>query len=443
MCVTLPAIAQYLLDLGFQYVLLGQLQSDVIESRFGRYRQMSGANYFVSVKQILEAELKIKAASLLKFSGIDQLNLLTSGESASGLKDESYLDQIALDFTNVIVEKGCGNLNSADKNVIYYVTGAVVRSHIRQSKCDSCQKILSDGPLSPLTEENVDGIDDATKVFLQDINRGDPNQKESSSKQIKHRYQTNDKLYFTCNVNMLAAWCAMRMPQLTSSVCAGELTLGICYGQMLQKPPSAPRNLDVVGDDDDPATITLNWQLPKLQNGKLNGYVIFYTTDNTKLDRDWVVEGVGRNDLTKQITGLTLDTTYYFKIQAHNSNGYGPFSQTVLWTTSSAPPSAPRHVTIVADDDDPLTINLNWQPPKHHGKRNGYIIFYRTDNTKLDKVQEAVESNALTKQITGLTPDTRYYFQVEAHNIKGYGPFSQTVVWTTTSGKSPSSVIFG
>ncbi|KAG1681278.1 hypothetical protein GQR58_011935 [Nymphon striatum] len=194
MCVTLPAIAQYLLDLGFQYVLLGQLQSDVIESRFGRYRQMSGANYFVSVKQILEAELKIKAASLLKFSGIDQLNLLTSGESASGLKDESHLDQIALDFTNVIVEKGCGNLNSADKNVIYYVTGAVVRSHIRQSKCDSCQKILSDGPLSPLTEENVDGIDDATKVFLQDINRGDPNQKESSSKQIKHRYQTNDKV---------------------------------------------------------------------------------------------------------------------------------------------------------------------------------------------------------------------------------------------------------
>ncbi|KAG1681471.1 THAP domain-containing protein 1 [Nymphon striatum] len=172
MCVTLPAIAQYLLELGFQYVLLGQLQSDVIESRFGRYRQMSGANYFVSVKQILEAELKIKAASLLKFSGIDQLNLLTSGESASGLKDESHLDQIALDFTNVIVEKGCGNLNSADKNVIYYVTGAVVRSHIRQSKFDSCQKILSDGPLSPLTEENVDGIDDATKVFLQDINRG-------------------------------------------------------------------------------------------------------------------------------------------------------------------------------------------------------------------------------------------------------------------------------
>ncbi|KAG1650369.1 hypothetical protein GQR58_028087 [Nymphon striatum] len=155
---------------------------------------MSGANYFVSVKQILEAELKIKAASLLKFSGIDQLNLLTSGESASGLKDESHLDQIALDFTNVIVEKGCGNLNLADKNVIYYVTGAVVRSHIRQSKCDSCQKILSDGPLSPLTEENVDGIDDATKVLLQDINRGDPNQKESSSKQIKHRYQTNDKV---------------------------------------------------------------------------------------------------------------------------------------------------------------------------------------------------------------------------------------------------------
>lgn len=67
-----------------------------------------------------------------------------------------------------------------------------------------------------------------------------------------------------------------------------------------------------------------------------SGYVIFYTTDNTKRDRDWVVEGVGGNKLTKTISGLTLDTTYYFKIQAHNSKGYGPFSPTVVWTTSES-----------------------------------------------------------------------------------------------------------
>ncbi|KAG1673521.1 Neogenin [Nymphon striatum] len=100
-------------------------------------------------------------------------------------------------------------------------------------------------------------------------------------------------------------------------------------------PSSAPRDLTVVADDDDPVTINLSWQPPKQPNGKLIGYVIFYTTDNTKRDRDWVVEGVGGNKLTKQITGLTLDTTYYFKIQAHNSKGYGPFSQTVVWTTTS------------------------------------------------------------------------------------------------------------
>ncbi len=69
--VALVAMSRYMVDrLGFNYILLGKFQSDSLESRFGWYRQLSGANYFISPKQLLQSERKIKALSLIQFSHI-------------------------------------------------------------------------------------------------------------------------------------------------------------------------------------------------------------------------------------------------------------------------------------------------------------------------------------------------------------------------------------
>ena len=55
-----PLLAKYLIEKrGLDYVLSGHFQSDPLEKRFGRYRQLSGANYFGSEKQFLEAEKSI------------------------------------------------------------------------------------------------------------------------------------------------------------------------------------------------------------------------------------------------------------------------------------------------------------------------------------------------------------------------------------------------
>ena len=53
---------------GFEFVLLGQIQSYNIESRFSWYRQLSGGKYFVSTKDIVTTEKK--TISLLKHSKI-------------------------------------------------------------------------------------------------------------------------------------------------------------------------------------------------------------------------------------------------------------------------------------------------------------------------------------------------------------------------------------
>ena len=49
---TLVHLIHYLLkDCDMSYVLLGKFQTDNLDSRFGNYRQLSGSNYLVSVKE--------------------------------------------------------------------------------------------------------------------------------------------------------------------------------------------------------------------------------------------------------------------------------------------------------------------------------------------------------------------------------------------------------
>jgi len=63
------------------------------------------------------------------------------------------------------------------------------------------------------------------------------------------------------------------------------------------------------------------------------GYLLYYSTDSTRPDSDWVVEGVLGDRLSTTVRDLTSDTTYYFKIQARNAVGAGPMAPTVMFRT--------------------------------------------------------------------------------------------------------------
>ncbi|XP_026071666.1 neogenin-like isoform X7 [Carassius auratus] len=101
-------------------------------------------------------------------------------------------------------------------------------------------------------------------------------------------------------------------------------------------PSSAPKDVTVVSKEGRPRTIIINWQPPSEANGKITGYIIYYSTDVNAEVHDWVIEPVVGNRLTHQIQELTLDTTYYFKIQARNSKGMGPMSDAVQFRTPKA-----------------------------------------------------------------------------------------------------------
>lgn len=168
-CLSLADCASYLLDrLEFKYVLLGRIQSDDIESRFGWLRQLSGANYFVSMRQIIESSRKIKAISLLQFSGLsladidDAIQTADSDEQLYDVADNDKADNIASNLVFSVVP------TDNDLSTIYYVSGAVSRSVVRSMKCSHCKEELVSGD----EFNNNDTIPSAAIEFLDSINRG-------------------------------------------------------------------------------------------------------------------------------------------------------------------------------------------------------------------------------------------------------------------------------
>lgn len=95
--------------LNINYILLARIQTDNLEKRFGEYRQLCGANYNVSVQQVLEAEKKLRVSSLLCLSSSkhghvavrDICNALSATESCTGTagqKDYRSLCQLLMKY---------------------------------------------------------------------------------------------------------------------------------------------------------------------------------------------------------------------------------------------------------------------------------------------------------------------------------------------------------
>lgn len=107
----------------FSIVLLGQFESDRLERRFGRYRQLCGANYFLAVRQVLEAEKTIRIRSLVKFTKLSMAEIRECLSDKDTTKEdqldaERLLNALPIDSFEWELPK-----DKAEQNMLFYVAG--------------------------------------------------------------------------------------------------------------------------------------------------------------------------------------------------------------------------------------------------------------------------------------------------------------------------------
>ena len=93
----LASLSEYLINHKHQqYVLLGKFQSDWIEGRFGKLRQMNGGNLFASVRQFLESErtLKIKNLAMMDLKLSEIKDLFSESEEQHSSEIENSVKKI-------------------------------------------------------------------------------------------------------------------------------------------------------------------------------------------------------------------------------------------------------------------------------------------------------------------------------------------------------------
>ena len=106
-------IEDLLLD-NYKFVLTSRFQSDPLERRYGQYRQMSGGNFLVSLKEVLSSEDIIKTKSLLK-----------QGLEIGELKEHSEISFNTLDDYVLEMDTDSITLCEESKEVAAYIAGYV------------------------------------------------------------------------------------------------------------------------------------------------------------------------------------------------------------------------------------------------------------------------------------------------------------------------------
>ena len=136
---TLRAQASLIDDLlekdGYYFVVPRRFQSDPLERRFSRYRQMSGGRFLVSLREVLSSERIIATSSLLK-EDIDfwkeDLNV-----DISSLRPEfiATIDALTNELQVAILCEESGEVAST-------IAGYITRKLLKRTKCNQCISFL-------------------------------------------------------------------------------------------------------------------------------------------------------------------------------------------------------------------------------------------------------------------------------------------------------------
>jgi len=130
---------------------------------------------------------------------------------------------------------------------------------------------------------------------------------------------------------------------------------------------------------------------------------------------------VGANVIKYSDTGLSGDTTYYYRVRAYSDSGDSSYSNEASATTPlQTIPNAPGSLDAVAISS--AQIDLSWQDNSNN--ESGFKIERKTGAGGSYRQVAIVGPNINTYSDTSLIEDTTYYYRVRAYNDAGHSLYS-------------------
>ncbi|XP_012924797.1 neural cell adhesion molecule L1 isoform X1 [Heterocephalus glaber] len=160
--------------------------------------------------------------------------------------------------------------------------------------------------------------------------------------------------------------------------------------------------------------------------GHLRGYNVTYWWEGSQrrhskrhVHRGHVV--VAANTTSVILGGLRPYSSYHVEVRAFNGRGSGPAGQQSFET----PEGVPGHPEALhLECQSSTSLLLHWQPPlSHNGVLTGYMLsYYPLDTGGEQQLSFPLQDPELrTHNLTNLSPDVRYRFQLQATTREGPG----------------------
>jgi len=150
----------------------------------------------------------------------------------------------------------------------------------------------------------------------------------------------------------------------------------------------------------------------------------------------YVYNQTGLTSTSRQVTGLSDTTTYYWRVSSDNSSGP---SNTWSFKTASTGGTVPDPPLLLApvnnSNNQPVSLTLSWNASSGAAS---YNLQVSTSNSFTTIFYNQSGIAGTSRQISGLSNNTKYYWRVSGTNNNGSSNWSS--VWSFTTAGLPPAV---
>ena len=184
--------------------------------------------------------------------------------------------------------------------------------------------------------------------------------------------------------------------------------------------PSAPSAPSLSAGD---GSIAVSWNKPSNGGSTITRYRVRCGTTCSGSSNVYTYSA---NSTSKTLSsGISNGTRYYVKVQARNSQGYGPYSSCSS-ATPQASVSAPSAPSVPSLNPGNGSIVVSWGAPGDNGAAiSDYRVAYGTACSAGSSTVTTGDGTVTSKTLTsGIANGTVYYVKVQARNSQGWGSYS-------------------